>query len=66
MLSDIYQEFARGVESVGVPARSKHALAKDEVDVLALADMKADPDVHPRAHDTLPHGLPGGLLGGSD
>jgi hypothetical protein len=66
MLSDIYQEFARGVESVGVPARSKHALARDEVDVVVLADAEADPGVHLRQHGALPHGLPGGPLGGSD
>jgi hypothetical protein len=47
MLSDIYQEFARGVEGVGVPARGEHALAKDEIDVLAVTDAEADPDVHP-------------------
>ena len=60
------QELAGRVERVGVPARGEHALAEDEVDVLAFADAEADPDVHLRAHRALAHGLLRRPLGRGD
>jgi hypothetical protein len=48
---------------VGVPSGVEHALAEDQVDVAALADAEADPQVHLRAHRALAHGLLGRPLG---
>lgn len=53
------EELAGGVEDVGVPSGIEHALAEDQVDVAALADAEADPQVHLRAHRALAHGLLG-------
>lgn len=40
------EEFAGGVEGVGVPPGCEHALAEYEVDVTALPHSQAHPDVH--------------------
>jgi len=60
------EELAWRVEGVGVPARGEHALAEDEIDVLAFADAEADPHIHLRAHGALTHGLLGRPLGRGD
>jgi hypothetical protein len=53
------KKLAGGVEGVGVPAGGEHALAEDQVGVLALADTEADPHVHHRAQRALAHGFLG-------
>ena len=53
------QELAGRVEGVRVPAGGEHALAEDQVDVLALADPEADPHVHLGAQRALAHRLLG-------
>ena len=60
------EELAGRVERVRLPAGGEHALAEDEVDVLAFADAEADPDVHLGADRALAHGLLGRPLGGGD
>src|SRR5690606_20915151 len=58
------QELAGCVEGVGMPPGVEHPLPKDEIDVLALPDAEAHPDVHLRPDGTLAHGLLRGALSG--
>ena len=66
VLGGRYEELARRVERVRLPAGGQHALSEDEVDVLAFPDPEADPDVHLGAHRAVSHGLLRRALGGRD
>src|ERR1019366_7429232 len=60
------QEFSGRVERVRVPSGGEHSLAEDEVDIFALADAKADADVHLRSDGAFSHGFLGRALGCRD
>jgi hypothetical protein len=60
------EELSGGVEVWACHPALSMPLSEDEVDVLALADAKADPSVHLRTHRALSHRLLLGPLGGGN